>query len=172
MTLRELLGAATPGMPAVKAALLDGFAARLGIEPHAGAITQQEEALARQLFAEEIGTDEFVDEIDDRASAAEMTTASARGAGGAIEAHVRMDNQRIREVLITGDFFVTPPRTILDLEASLRGVRIDEVESSVEAFFAKAAVEALSAEPKRFSDVIRAAAATPASAPKVAGALE
>ena len=32
---------------------------------------------------------------------------------------------RIRQLLITGDFFVTPPRIVFDLEAALRGAYVD-----------------------------------------------
>ena len=39
-------------------------------------------------------------------------------------------------MLITGDFFVTPPRTVFDLEASLRGVAVDNVDRHVAEFFA------------------------------------
>lgn len=164
VTLRELLGVDMPSLPEIKAALLDGFVRNLSMEPLGGDITAGEEALARQLFRDEIGTDEFVSEIDDRSNRADLLKASTWGPGGAIDAYVAVVNDRIRDILITGDFFVTPPRTIFDLEASLRGVRTDEVEVSIEAFFAKAEVEALSTDPKRFYEVIRAAVASLADA--------
>jgi len=157
VTLRELLGAGTPPLDDIKAALLGSLCQGLRVDPCWGETTAQEENLARQIFSDEIGTDEFVDEIDERSRGAGFVSASTQGAGGAIDAHIRVDDRRINEVLITGDFFVTPPRTILDLEASLRGAPVDEVEARVESFFAKAPVEALSAEPRRFSEVIRAA---------------
>ena len=51
---------------------------------------------------------------------------------------------RIREILLTGDFFVTPPRFIWDLEARLRGIPIDAFAATVHAFFAETAVDLLS----------------------------
>ena len=63
--------------------------------------------------------------------------------GGTVTAFVRLEDNnrdRIREVLITGDFFVAPPRTILDLEAALRGAYVKDVGQTVESFFETADV--------------------------------
>ena len=157
VTLRELLGADTPGLPQIKTAMVEGFAKRLGVEPIAGAITSDEEALAAKICAEDIGTDAFVHELDDPAGQVGVRNGSLTGKGGTVNAHVRLDGARIREVLITGDFFVTPPRTILDLEAALRGIETREVEARVAAFFAVTTVGLLSVTPADFSGAIQAA---------------
>jgi lipoate-protein ligase A len=123
-TLKELLGAAPP-LETVRTALLAGLAGHLGISPVPGAITDHEEALATRLHDEEIGTDAFVAEIDEPAADGGTLAASVACAGGTIEAYIRLEGarrDRIREALITGDFFVAPPRTVLDLEACLRNV--------------------------------------------------
>jgi lipoate---protein ligase len=161
VTLKELLGAA-PDIARVQSALLAGFADRLGIAPRAGAITEEEEALARRYHDEEIGTDAFVHQIDDPAGAA-VRTGSHTGPGGTITAYVRFDGtrgERLREVLVTGDFFVTPPRVIFDLESALRGVAVAEVREAVTAFFAHADVGLLSVAPGDFADAIARAAET------------
>ena len=67
---------------------------------------------------------------------------------------------RIRSVLFTGDFFVTPPRIMLDLEAHLKETRLAEVESTVGAFFSNARVDTLSTKPAEFATAIRAATNT------------
>ena len=72
---------------------------------------------------------------------------------------------RIVEALITGDFFVTPPRTIIDLEASLRGVEVDNVDRHVTEFFAAKNVGLLSVAPRDFSAAISAAIGSSGSAP-------
>ena len=44
-----------------------------------------------------------------------------------VRADIRLEGphrDRIREALITGDFFVTPPRVVFDLEAALRGLDV------------------------------------------------
>ena len=162
VTLKELLGAA-PSIATIKEALLAGFAERLGIAPVAGDITAEEEALAAKVHDEEIGTDAFVAEIDDPGAGAEVLSASHTGAGGTITAYARLEGprrDRIREVLITGDFFVTPPRTVFDLEGALRGVASAAVGDAVERFFAEARVGLLTASPADFRTAIEAAVAS------------
>ena len=161
VTLKELLGE-VPEMAVIKQALLDGFSERLGLVAEWGEITKTEEDLAQQLFDEEIGTDEFVAEINDPANATGVLTASNTGAGGTVNAHVRLEGaaqNRVREVLITGDFFVTPPRVILDLEAHLRGRLAADCRADVMAFFDKADVGLLTIAPQDFADVIESALA-------------
>jgi lipoate-protein ligase A len=152
VTLRELLGT-SPTIDAVQEALLAGFAERLGITPAHGDITAHEEALAAQLHDAEIGTDAFVTEIDNPDVEADVLTGSHGGAGGTITTYVRLEgarNERIREALFTGDFFVTPPRTIFDLEAALRGVAVARAGAAIETFFALAKTGLLTVKPADF----------------------
>jgi len=159
VTLRELLGAA-PAIEAVQEALLAGFAERLGIAPDRGAITAEEEILAARLHDEEIGTEAFVMEIDDPDADAGVLSGSHTGAGGTITMYLRFEGarrERIREVLITGDFFVTPPRTIFDLEAALRNVAVVEAGDTIERFFAQAKTGLLTVTPSDFRAAFEAA---------------
>ncbi|MGZ5113900.1 MAG: lipoate--protein ligase family protein [Usitatibacter sp.] len=158
-TLKELLGRA-PSIAAVQEALLAGFAERLGILPVRGEITTHEEALADRYHDAEIGTDAFVSEIDDPGADGDLGTATETTPGGTLTAYVRLEGtppNRIREVLVTGDFFVTPPRTIFDLESALRGAAIGDARSAVESFFARADVGLLSVSPADFARVIERA---------------
>jgi len=164
VTLKELLGSRSPATEAVKNALLDGFARRLGIAAFLAAPSEREEALAAQFHHAEIGTDAFVYEIDNPGVGDGVRSATHTGPGGTVRAYVRLDGaaqDRVREVLITGDFFVTPPRTIFDLEASLRGVRVDAIGPAVERFFAGAAIGMLSLGSTDFATVLEAAVRQP-----------
>jgi len=159
VTLKELLGGETPVMASVTQAVLNGFSNGLGIELHHADPSNKEEALAARHYAEEIGTEEFVHEIDEPAGA-DLRTASQTGPGGTVSAHVRLDGPdetRIREVLITGDFFVTPPRLIYDLEASLRGVPAAKAGDMVDRFFAAQKPDLLTITPDDFRAAIEAA---------------
>ena len=72
-------------------------------------------------------------------------------------AYVRLEGpreDRIREVLVTGDFFVTPPRIIFDLEAALRGIAVGDVDAVVQDFFARAKVGLLTVSPADFAAAI------------------
>jgi lipoate-protein ligase A len=159
VTLKELLGVA-PGIDAIEEALLAGFTERLGITPVRGDITADEEALAAQHHDQEIGTDAFVGEIDDPGASDSVLSGSHTGPGGTITAYVRLEGQqrdRIREVLMTGDFFVTPPRTVFDLEASLRNVGVADAGATIERFFAQTKVGFLTVSPADFRTAFEAA---------------
>jgi len=142
------------------AALLDGFAERLGITPYSGAVGPEEDSTAERILDEEVGTEEFVGEIDDPATGADVYVGTHTGTGGTITSYLRLEGKRqdrIREVLLTGDFFVTPPRVTLDLEAALRGVTLGEVESTIRTFFETTEIGSLSVEPGDFVAAINAA---------------
>jgi lipoate-protein ligase A len=162
VTLKELLGAA-PSLESIRESLLAAFCERLGITTVPGEITAFEESLAAQYHDEEIGTEAFVAVIDDPAADGSMFAASHTGAGGTIQAYVRLEGappDRIREALITGDFFVTPPRIIFDLEASLRDVAVADAGAAVERFFAEANVGLLTVAPADFRKVVEEAIAS------------
>lgn len=164
VTLKERLGHRSPDAESVKNALLHGFARRLGITVFAAAPSGHEETLATRFHDAEIGTDAFVYEIDNPSAGDGVRSATHTGPGGTVRAYVRLEgaNQdRVREALVTGDFFVTPPRTIFDLEASLRGVRVDEIGRAVERFFADAAIGMLSLRPADVAAVLEAAVRQP-----------
>ena len=147
VTLKELLGDDLPGMETIKAALIEGFEEGLGITAAAGAITDAEEALAQAHFDSEIGTDEFVAEIDNPAGRADVLAGSHTGPGGTIDAFVKLEGptrQILQRVLITGDFFITPPRVVFDLEAHLQGSRLPEIEARILQFFEETDIGMLS----------------------------
>jgi len=160
VTLRALLGDALPDYGAIQEALLAGLVEGLGIAPVRGDVTPAEEALARQIHDEEIGTDEFVAEIDAPPTGKEVSTATHQAPGGAITVFLRREGKggaRIKDVLITGDFFIAPPRVVFDLEARLRGTPVADIRETVAGFFRDAAPDALSLSPGDFSDAIEAA---------------
>ena len=160
-TLRALLGDQLPELPVIQDALLAGFAEGLGIAPRRGAITAAEEALAQRIHDETIGTEAFVTEIDDPGAGDDVLSESRAGPGGTVTAYLRLEGparNRVREVLLTGDFFATPPRLVFDLEASLRGLPVDELGAAVDRFFEAATVDLLTIQPADFREVILAAA--------------
>ena len=163
VTLKELLGDGLPGIETIKAALVKGFTEGLGIQAEAGDITENEEALANRYFIEEIGTDEFVAEIDNPGDDNETLAGSHTGPGGTIDAFVKLEGPTrriLQRVLISGDFFVTPPRIVFDLEAHLAGTRLEEVDAAVDTFFAANDIDMLSVAPEDFKVAINSALVT------------
>lgn len=161
-TLKALLGGEAPDVHAVHQAVLTGLSTKLGIEPQQAMPSDEEEMLARKIHDETIGTDEFVFEIDEPRQEG-VHEASQTGAGGTVSAYVRLEGagaaRRLREVLLTGDFFVTPPRMVLDLEAALRGVMVAEAGSAVDRFFATTKPDLLTIAPADFRRAIEEAVA-------------
>jgi lipoate-protein ligase A len=147
VTLKELLGDDLPDMETIKAALVSGFEKGLGLTANLGEITEAEEALAQRYFDEEIGRDDFVAEIDNPGGSDKLLEGSHTGVGGTINSFVKLEGPThgiLQRVLITGDFFVTPPRVVFDLEAALAGTRLPDVESTIERFFEETDIEMLS----------------------------
>ena len=162
VTLKELLGDDLPDIDTIKQALVDGFTAGLGITAEPGTITAGEERRAEEIFDEEIGSDDFVAEIDNPADQGEVLAGSHTGPGGTIDAYVKLEGptrQVLQRVLLSGDFFVTPPRIVFDLESHLAGTRIDELDDAIDGFFASNAVDMLSVSAEDFQAAITTALA-------------
>jgi lipoate-protein ligase A len=157
ITLKELLGEELPDLDTIKTALVNGFTRELGISAEPGEITENEETLANRYFIEEIGTDEFVAEIDNPGEDNEVLAGSHTGPGGTIDAFVKLEGPTrriLQRALVTGDFFVTPPRIVFDLEAHLAGTRIDEIDDEIDRFFADNSIDMLSVAPDDFKTAI------------------
>jgi lipoate-protein ligase A len=153
VTLRELLGEETPGLPQIQQALSAAFSDRFGLEMQQAEISPAEMNRARELYDEEIGTEEFVTEVDEPPRARGDLAGRHISPGGTITSYLRLEGpaqNRVRAALITGDFFITPPRVIYDLESSLRGVYLDDLADVVRKFFDQAEVEVLSVSPEDF----------------------
>jgi lipoate-protein ligase A len=168
VTLRELLGPQTPGLPAIQQALLEAFAERFDVEWNAEGLGAEEEALAWRHHREEIGTDGFVAAIDDPAHDSDFAVGTHAGPGGSITTYLRLEGParaRVGQVLVTGDFFIAPPRTVLDLEAALRGAYLADAGAIIDRFFAERAVAALSVGPADFRASLESAVAA-AGAPR------
>lgn len=162
VTLRELLGPSTPTLPAIQKALLEGFAERFALQWTEEPLSPAEDGLAWQRYREEIGTDEFVTEVDDPAHDTDFIAGSHTGPGGTVTSYLRLEGparKRIGVALITGDFFVAPPRTILDLEAALRGAYVDDAPGIIERFFVEHPISALTVKPEDFRASLEAALA-------------
>ena len=160
ITMREVLGDRLPDLKAIYDGLLAGFAEGLGIAPQWGVITPYEKELAERLYREEIGTDAYVEMLDAPADDDMTVSASLTGRGGSVRADIRLEGPRrelIREVLITGDFFVTPPRVIFDLEAALRGLEVGAVGKAVDDYFVRTPADFLSLGPGDIRHVIEMA---------------
>jgi lipoate-protein ligase A len=164
VTLRELLGEHTPGLAEIQAALVEAFCEHLGLAPAPGTVSAEERREAEALYREEIGTEDFVSGIEEPPRARGDLAGERVCPGGTIRSFLRLEGpaqNRIRGALITGDFFVTPPRVIFDLESRLRGVYLEDLESVITDFFEEAGVDVLSVAPGDFVASLRDALCRP-----------
>ena len=161
ISLREALGRVPP-LEEVRSALLEGLCDELGLEPEHGEVTPFEDALAARLHEDQFGTEEFVHLLDAPADDAQLASASIVRRAGSLRADLRLEGparSRIREALITGDFFVSPTRIVYDLEASLRGIAVAEAPAAVDAFFKRNACELGGLSPLDFRETVERALA-------------
>jgi lipoate-protein ligase A len=158
VTLREALGRVPP-VAEIQAALLDGFREHLDLDPRPGSITDHEEQLARRLHREQLGTEEFVRSLDAPVEERDLASATLVRKAGTLRADLRLERHHVREALVTGDFFISPARAVLDLEAALRGVAVSGAGAAVEAFFARTPCELLGLSPLDFRAVVESALA-------------
>lgn len=153
VTLRELLGDETPGLQLIQQSLQQAMAERFGFSLQPGGLSPAERQSADRLYREEIGSDEFLAEIAEPPAARGDLRGRHSGPGGTISCYLRLEGpaqDRIRAALITGDFFIAPPRVVFDLESRLRGVYVAEMAATVRTFFEASPIEALSVRPDDF----------------------
>ena len=158
-TLRTLLPDADLSMERLKAALVTGFEEGLEIACTASEPGEAEENLAQRICDQEIGTADFIAGIDDPGADSSVR----HGGSGPVNAWLRVEgrrNDRVREVLFTGDFVMVPPRLVMDLEGSLRGAGAGEAADRVASFFAASPPQIATAPPEAFAGAVAAAFAS------------
>lgn len=143
VNLKELLGA-PPDLAEVKRCLTRAFAEGFGVELEETGLNAFETERYRNALAE-IDTREWVYQINRPLAEAPTVEGLHRCEGGLLRATVAVDaaRGRLKQVWLTGDFFVNPRRMIADLEASLKDTPIEGVRHRVHAFFDDYKVEML-----------------------------
>ncbi len=134
-----------PAMEAIQSAIARGFERVFGIELEAGAMLPEEQAEFEKLLPH-MQSDDWIYGTRRRGSKIALVSGLHRTESATVRAHVQIDDTRreLRSVMITGDFFVSPHRAIYDLEARLKGLRLDmhKIEEAVRGFWAEAKLEA------------------------------
>lgn len=156
ITMRDILGDALPARPEIQATLAQSFAEEFGVELEvAEGMNDAEAELYREALAE-IDTDEWVYQHNRPREQAPMVEALYKSSGGLLRANVIVDRQRdrLKQVWITGDFFIKPQRLVLDLEYALRDSKLSALEQTVHGFFAEYPAELLMLTPEDFITVI------------------
>jgi len=159
--LKDLLGG-RPDPALIKRNLGEAFESEFGVEFHDGDLSLTEHARYQAALAE-IDTPDWVNLVRRPASDMPVYEAAQKYAGGMLRANLTYDHlaHRVKQVWFTGDVFVSPRRTIADLEAALRDTSVERLERNVRAFFAGRPVDMLALTPDDFIAVMRLAAKQP-----------
>ncbi|MDH5545663.1 MAG: lipoate--protein ligase family protein [Gammaproteobacteria bacterium] len=142
--LKDLLGEA-PALDKVKSEMMKAFAKELDLEFF---VADELSEVEKRRFAEnltDIDTSEWVYLNQKPASASVNMDGISKTAGGLMRVTVGLDTERnhIKQLWITGDFFVNPRRMIIDLEAALKDTPVADLRVNVNRFFDNYPVEML-----------------------------
>jgi lipoate-protein ligase A len=107
----------------------------------------------------EINHPDWIGMIDLPESDRPTLTASQKFAAGMLQVNIAYDQvkQRIKQVWFSGDVFISPRRTLVDLEAALRDSHIDNVDTIVLSFFNQRHVDMLTLTPENILGLIKMA---------------
>jgi lipoate-protein ligase A len=152
--LADLLGFVPP-LERVKAALSEAFCAEFGMPFVESGLLPPEQARFQAALAE-INTPEWVDQVVKPASDMPIMEAVRKFPGGMLHVSLAYDatRRRIAQAWFSGDFFISPWRTVADLEAALRNIPADQAQEIVRTFFSGRSVDMLLLQADDFAAVI------------------
>ena len=156
-SLKEELGY-LPDMLDVKAAIIEGFENTLGISLEPGELSPSEISLYEE-YKTRHGVREWIYQVDEPREEHLLLKSALRTEGGLIRAAVSVDvrRRRLKYCLITGDFFISPQRTIFDLEAALKNIPLASIQQVILDFFAERHPDSIAIGPEDFYAAIEAA---------------
>ena len=99
-----------------------------------------------------------------QASAGKTWSVTTQTAGGELEVAIKLLDGAagiVDQVLVTGDFFVAPPRIIADLEAHLRHLPVEALAARAEMFLRKGNARFLGLAAEEISQALARAANAP-----------
>jgi len=162
--LKDLLGR-RPDLTLIKNNITEAFESEFGVEFQEGDLTLTEHARFRVALAE-IDTHDWINLVRRPASDMPVYEAAQKFAGGMLRVSLTYDRltHRIRQVWFTGDIFVSPRRTIADLEAALRDTSVERLERNIQTFFTGRQADMLSLTPDDFVAVMWLAVKQPIGA--------
>jgi lipoate---protein ligase len=142
-SLREQLGVVPP-LDEVKKALEKGLSTGLGLCFYPGETTRQEYTLFEQ-FLPRTQSSAWIQGARIPFRPQEVLHSIHKEDGGLIRTAIKVDlkKEEIKDLLITGDFFIHPRRAIYDLEAALKKTAVKDLRKVIEKFFHENQVEML-----------------------------
>jgi len=128
----------TPPLDRIKKAIQAGFEHELGISLESGPLTASENKLF-QAKLPHYRSPEWINQVQPKVRGRAVIQAAYKSEAGMVRITlvVNLPGKRIKEIYITGDFLSFPPRALYDMEARLRGLRLDRrrLHEVVKGFF-------------------------------------
>ena len=128
----------TPSIRTIKAALARGFEEAFGVRFDSKPLTFEEESLLKTKLPY-FSSPDYIFKIRDSLPRRKTLSSILKAPGGLIRISLAMDSktQVINQILITGDFFAYPKRTIFDLESLLKNSKASPsiIEGIIRSFF-------------------------------------
>ena len=156
-SVKEQLGFVPP-LGEIQAALANAFRDAFGINFAPGDLNpREEEILASERVVMRSGAWIYGDRLPSVHQ--EVLRSIHKEDGGLIRVAAKVDVGRriLRDVLITGDFFIRPQRSVYDLEAALKHRRLEDLDETVRRFFADRSDCLLQLTPDDFIRALRMA---------------
>ena len=159
ISLADLLDL-VPARAAIIAAISAALAAEFNVQFAAGELSAAEQDLYQQALTE-IDHPDWVDMLTQPASDRPTLTAVRKFNAGLLRVNIAYDQvqKRIKQVWFSGDVFISPQRTLIDLEAALRDSRADRLEPIVTGFFQQRSVDMLTLTPNEIVALLQDALA-------------
>jgi len=127
-----------PSIPALKSLLINHFEKQWNIHLTPGSLTDEERKLF-QSYLSEYQSSQWTNKITYPKDEQHPIRSIYKAEGGLIRTSIMINQRfnRIQSIVITGDFFAYPKRTIIDLEAELKDVPVDMeiIEKKIIDFF-------------------------------------
>lgn len=158
-SLETVLGK-VPERTEIVMALRTALANALNAEFVDQGLTEHEQANF-SAAVQEMAQPEWVNMVQTPVADRPVLHAAKRHAAGTLRVNVAFDapQQRIRQVWFSGDVFVSPRRTLIDLESQLRDVLLERMDEVVQAFFAARNVDMLGLTAQDISELLAQACA-------------
>nr|HDO80293.1 lipoate--protein ligase family protein [Candidatus Bathyarchaeota archaeon] len=165
--LREL--GRKPPLEKVKSLLVRNFEEVLGAEMVEGELTDRERRLTEEIekkylsdewtYARDFSHPELAKKVK-VAGSTFVAESAYKAPGGLIRVTLEFEEDKILDVLISGDFWMYPEVKLEKLEEKLKGVKLrrEEVLNAVSSFYSEEGVEVPSVTPEDFTQAIMQAA--------------
>jgi len=136
-SVKNILGR-IPDLDSIKSAVLDGFKEHLNLDFYETKISKKEENYLNKNISF-YSSEEWIYSKDFDPAETKIISEIYKCAGGVFKTFAKVDEKRnlLKYIYFTGDFFVSPARTVNDLESCLKDVQLNEAVFKIDDYFEK-----------------------------------